>query len=58
MIYMRFCAIPLTCSVIRDSALGFHAKWLSVLRSHSLVTYSIGIFYFNMYSVELILCWL
>jgi hypothetical protein len=31
-------------SVIRDYALNFHAKWLSMLRSHSLVTYSIGIF--------------
>ena len=26
-----------------------NAKWLSMLRSHSLVTYSIGIFYFNIY---------
>ena len=31
-------------SVIRDYALNFHAKWLSMLRSHSHVTYSIGIF--------------
>ena len=30
-------------SVIRDYALNFHAKWLSMLRSHSHVTYSIGI---------------
>ena len=34
-------------------ALNFHAKWLSMLRSHSLITYSIGIFYFNIYGVEL-----
>ena len=41
-------------SVIRDYALNFHAKWLSMsmLRSHSYVTYSIGIFYFNIYGVE------
>ena len=39
-------------SVIRDYALNFHAKWLSILRSHSHVTYSIGIFNFNIYSVE------
>ena len=33
-------------SVIRDYALNLHAKWLSMsmLRSHSFVTYSIGIF--------------
>jgi hypothetical protein len=40
-------------SVIRDYALNFHAKWLSMLRSHSYVTYSIGIFYFNLSGVEL-----
>jgi hypothetical protein len=39
-------------SVIRDYALNFHAKWLSMLRSHSYVTYSLGIFYFNIYGVE------
>ena len=39
-------------SVIRDYALNFHAKWLSMLRSHTLVTYSIGIFNFNIYGVE------
>jgi hypothetical protein len=39
-------------SVIRDCALNFHAKWLSMLRSHSHVTYSTGIFYFNIYGVE------
>jgi hypothetical protein len=39
-------------SVIRDYALNFHAKWLSMLRSHSYVIYSIGIFYFNIYGVE------
>ena len=39
-------------SVIRDYALNFHAKWLSMLRSHSHVTYSIGILYFDIYGVE------
>jgi hypothetical protein len=41
-------------SVIRDCALNFHAKWLcmSLLRSPSYVTYSIGIFHFNIYWVE------
>ena len=41
-------------SVKRDYALNFHAKWLSMsmLRSRSYVTYSIGIFYFNLYGVE------
>ena len=39
-------------SVIRDYALNFHAKWLSMLRSDSHVTYSIRIFYFNIYVVE------
>ena len=41
-------------TVIRDYALNFHAKWLSMtmLWSHSLVTYSIGIFYFNIYGIE------
>ena len=39
-------------SVIRDYALNFHAKWLSMLRSHSHVTYSIGILYFYIYRVE------
>jgi hypothetical protein len=39
-------------SVIRDYALNFHAKWLSMFRSHSLVTYPIIIFYFNIYRVE------
>ena len=39
-------------SVIRDYALNFHAKSLSMLRSHSHVTYSIGIFHFNIYGVE------
>ena len=39
-------------SVIRDYALNFHAKWLSMLRSHSHVTYSIGILYFNICGVE------
>jgi hypothetical protein len=38
-------------SVIRDYALNFHAKWLSMSRSHSHVTYSIGILYFNIYGV-------
>ena len=38
-------------SVIRDYALNFHAKWLSMSRSHSHVTYSIRILYFNIYSV-------
>ena len=33
-------------SVIRDSALNFHAKWLFMLRSHSHITYSIGFFLF------------
>jgi hypothetical protein len=33
-------------------ALNFHAKWLSMLKSHSHVTYSIGIFDFNIYGVE------
>jgi hypothetical protein len=31
-------------SVIRDYALNFHAKWLSMLMSHSHVTYSIRFF--------------
>ena len=39
-------------SVIRDYALNCHAKWLSMLRSHSHVTYSIGILYFHIYGVE------
>ena len=39
-------------SVIRDYALNFHAKWLSMFRPHSLVTYPIIIFYFNIYRVE------
>ena len=39
-------------SVIRNYALNFHAKWLSMLRSHSHVTYSIGILYFDIYGVE------
>ena len=39
-------------SVIRDFALRFHAKWLSMLRSHSHVTYSIGFFDINIYGVE------
>jgi hypothetical protein len=39
-------------SVIRDYALNFHAKWLSMLRFHSYVTYFIGILYFNIYGVE------
>ena len=39
-------------SVIRYYALNFHVKWLSILRSHSLVTYPIGIFYFNIYGAE------
>ena len=39
-------------SVIRDDALNFHAKLLSMLRSHTLATYSIGIFYFNTNGVE------
>ena len=39
-------------SVIRDYALNFHAKWLSMLKSDSHVTNSIGIFYFNIYGVE------
>jgi hypothetical protein len=39
-------------SVIRDYALNFHAKWLSMLKSQSHVTYSIRIFYFNIYGVE------
>ena len=39
-------------SVIRDYALNFHAKWLSTLRSHSHVTYSIGILYFYIYGDE------
>jgi hypothetical protein len=38
--------------VIRDCALNFRAKWLSMLRSHTHVTYSIGIFDFNIYCVE------
>jgi hypothetical protein len=36
----------------RYYALNFHAKWLSMLRSHSHVTYSIGILYFHIYGVE------
>ena len=40
-------------SVIRDYALNFHAKWLSMLRSHSHVIYSIGLLYFNICGVEL-----
>jgi hypothetical protein len=39
-------------SVIRDSALRFHAKSLSMLRTHFLISYSIGIFYFNIYGAE------
>jgi hypothetical protein len=39
-------------SVIRDFRLCFHAKWLSMLRSHSHVTYSIRFFYFNIDGVE------
>ena len=39
-------------SVIRDYALNFHAKWLSMLRSRSLITYSIRFFCFNIYGVE------
>ena len=44
-------------SVIRDYAFNFHSKWLSILRSHSHVTYSIGIFYFNIYGVEFYACY-
>ena len=44
-------------SVIRDYALNFHAKWLSMSRSHLLVTYSIGIFYFNIYCLEFYACY-
>ena len=39
-------------SVIGNYALNFHAKWLSMLKSHSHVTYSIGILYFVIYGVE------
>ena len=39
-------------SVIRDYALNFHAKWLSMLMSHSHVTYSIRFFDFNIYGAE------
>jgi hypothetical protein len=40
-------------SVISDYAHNFQAKWLSMLRSQSHVTYSIGILDFNIcYSVE------
>ena len=39
-------------SVIRDCALKFHAKLLSMLRSHSYVTYSIRFFCFNIYGLE------
>jgi hypothetical protein len=39
-------------SVIRGYALNFHAKWLSMLRSHSHITYSIRFFRFNIYGVE------
>jgi hypothetical protein len=39
-------------TVIRDYALNFQAKWLSMLRSHSYVNYSIGIFYFIIYCVK------
>jgi hypothetical protein len=39
-------------SVIRDYALNIHEKWLSMLRSHSHVTYSIGILYFDVYGVD------
>ena len=41
-------------SVIRDYALNFHAKWLSMsmLRSRSLITYSIRFFCFDIYGVE------
>jgi hypothetical protein len=44
-------------SVIRDYALNFHEKWLSMLRSHSLVTYSKRFFYFNIYGVEFYACY-
>ena len=51
MISMRFIRYFFE-SVIREYALNFHAKWLSMLRSHTLVTYSIEILYFNLYGVE------
>jgi hypothetical protein len=46
-------------SVIRDYALNFHAKWLSMsmLRSRTLATYSKVIFYFHIYGVEFYVCY-
>ena len=44
-------------SVIRDYVLNFHAKWLSMSRSHSHVTYSIGILYFDICGVEFYACY-
>ena len=44
-------------SVIRDCALNFHAKLLSMLRSHSRVTYSIQFFCFNIHGVEFYACY-
>jgi hypothetical protein len=46
--FFRYCID----SAIQDCALNFHAKWLSMSRSHSHVTYSIGILYINIYAVE------